>query len=68
MLVFINVIIFFCHACTIQFIINIKLHTPDVFKQSDTIPRRAQYNINIHAIKRIYLPLISQDLVLYTIA
>ena len=41
---------------TIQFIINIKLHIPDVFKQS--IPRRAQYNINIHAQKRIgYLPL-----------
>jgi hypothetical protein len=45
---------------TIQFIINIKLHTPDVFKQSDTTPRRAQYNINIHVIKRIYLPLILQ--------
>jgi hypothetical protein len=29
----------------------------DVFKQSDTIPRRAQYNINIHAIKTIYLVL-----------
>ena len=47
---------------TIQFIINIKLHTQDVFKQSDTIPRRAQYNINIHAIKMIYLPLILQVL------
>ena len=41
MLVFINVVNFLPR--TIQFIINqIKLHTPDVFKQSDTnIPRRA---------------------------
>jgi hypothetical protein len=32
---------------TILFITHIKLHTPDVFKQSGTIPRLPQYN-NIH--------------------
>ena len=39
-----------------------KLHTPYVFKQSDTIPRWVRYNINMQAIKRIYLPQILQVL------